>query len=111
MPDLTFHSIKKRRIKLRALVIYDSTGKIYTILYGEETVPQGLTCMFVDVPEGAQLERIDVTAPDNPQPVFSYLPESDIGRLKHKVAELTEDLTTTQLALTELFETMGGGVE
>ena len=32
---------------MKALVIYDSTGRIWNIIYGEETVPQGLTSMFV----------------------------------------------------------------
>ena len=64
---------------MRALVIYDSTGRIWSIIYGEEDLPQGLRCMWVDIPDGAQLDHINVTDADNPQPVFSYLPESDIG--------------------------------
>ena len=89
---------------MKALVIYDLTGRVWQIIYGEDTVPQGLTAMFVDIPEGAQLERIDVTDPDHPKPVYSYLPESDIGRLQQKVTELEEELTNTQLALVELYE-------
>lgn len=72
---------------MKALVIYDSTGRIWNIVYGEETAPQGLTCMWVDIPEGAVLERIDVTDAEHPEAVFSYLPESDIGRLQAKVVE------------------------
>lgn len=89
---------------MRALVIYDSTGRIWNIIYGEETVPQGLTAMFVDIPDGAVLNHIDVTNPANPQPVFDYLPESDIGRLQKQVAELEAQLTETQLALCEQYE-------
>lgn len=70
---------------MKALVIYDSTGRIWNIIYGEETVPQGLTCMWVDIPDGAQLERIDVTNPDDPHPVFNYLPDSDIGKLQKQM--------------------------
>lgn len=89
---------------MKALVIYDSTGRIWNIIYGEETVPQGLTAMFVDIPDGAILDRIDVTDPENPKPVFSYLPESDIGRLQKQVADLETQLTETQLALCEQYE-------
>ena len=64
--------------------------------------------MFVDIPDGAQMERIDVTDPKTPKPVFSYLPETDIGRIQKKVADLEEELTDTQLALVELYE--GGEV-
>lgn len=70
---------------MKALVIYDSTGRIWNIVYGEETAPQGLTCMFVDIPDGAQLTEIDVTNPDDPKPVFSYLPDSNIGKLQKQM--------------------------
>lgn len=96
---------------MKALVIYDSTGRIWNIVYGEETAPQGLTCMWVDIPEGAVLERIDVTDAEHPEAVFSYLPESDIGRLQAKVVEqegeivcLQVQLTDTQMALCEQYE-------
>ena len=46
---------------MKALVIYDVTGRIWSIIYGEETLPQGLRCMWVDIPDGAQLNYIDVT--------------------------------------------------
>lgn len=77
---------------MKALVIYDSTGKVWQIIYGAEEVPQGITCMWVDIPDGGVLERIDVTDPENPQPVFSYLPESDIGRLQKQVTALEKKM-------------------
>ncbi len=89
---------------MKALIIYDLTGRIWNILYGEEAVPQGLPAMFADIPDGARLERVDVTDPENPKPVFSYLPESDIGRLWKRTAELEEGLTSIQLALAEQYE-------
>ena len=57
---------------MKALVIYDDTGRIWTIMYGEERVPQGLQCMWVDIPDGARLDHIDVTNAGNPQPVFVF---------------------------------------
>lgn len=89
---------------MKALVIYDSTGKIWSIFYGEDQVPQGLLALFVDIPDGGQLERIDVTNPDDPKPVFTYLPESDIGKLQNRVTDLENQLTEAQLALTEQYE-------
>ena len=90
---------------MKALVIYDTTGKIWSIIYGEQKAPQGLLSMFVDVPDGATLDKIDVTDSENPKPVFNYLPESDIGRLKKQVTDLEDQLTEAQLALTEQYET------
>ena len=87
---------------MKALVIYDLTGKIWNIVYGEEIAPQGLTCMWVDIPDGAQLERIDVTNPDNPHPVFNYLPESDIGKLQKEIDQLKSRSTELENRSAEL---------
>ena len=73
---------------MKALVIYDLTGRIWNIIYCEEAVPQGLTSMWVDIPDGAQLERIDLKNPEEPKAIFSYLPESDIGKLQKEVKDL-----------------------
>lgn len=75
---------------MKALVIYDSvTGKIYHIIYGATETPQGIPWMWVDIPDGAILEdTLDLTDPENPQPKFSYKPESDIGRLQNEMAEV-----------------------
>lgn len=77
---------------MKALVIYDSTGKIYLIQYGATNVPQGIPSMWVDIPDGAALDRMDVTDVSNPKPVFTYLPESDIGRLQIKVEQLSRQM-------------------
>lgn len=77
---------------MKALVIYDTTGKIWSVTYGLTEAPQGLLCMFVDMPDGAMLEYIDVTDKTNPKPVFSYLPESDIGKMQKQVKKLTDRL-------------------
>lgn len=78
---------------MKSLVLYDNTGKIYLIMHGEDTAPQGIPSLFVDIPDGAILKYIDVTDQENPKPVFDYLPDSDIGRLQHQVADL-ESITT-----------------
>lgn len=87
---------------MKALVIYDLTGRIWNIIYGEETVPQGLTCMWVDIPEGAQIQRVDVTNPDDPKAVFTYLPESDISKLQDKVKEQAEEIKSLRATVDTL---------
>lgn len=56
----------------RVLVIHDATGKIWNTVYGTEDVPPGVPSLFVDIPEGATLERIDMSNPNRPEPVFTY---------------------------------------
>lgn len=76
----------------KALVIYDATGRIWSINYGVEEAPQGVPALFVDVSDGASLNRIDVTDPANPVAVFDYLPESDLGRVQKAVAAMAENV-------------------
>jgi hypothetical protein len=84
---------KKENLNMnKALVIYDSTGKIWNIAYGDVTAPQGLLYLYVDIPTDAELLRIDVTDAKNPKPVFNYAPETDLGKLQKEVAGLTERL-------------------
>lgn len=90
---------------MKSLVIYDSTGRIWLIAHGEETAPQGLLCMFVDIPDGATLTRIDVTDLENPQPVFDYLPETDIGRLQKSMKKLEESASVIATATGIVAET------
>lgn len=90
---------------MKTLVIYDLTGKIWLMAHGETEAPQGVLCMFVDIPEGAVLTKIDVTDVDNPQPVFEYLPDTDIGRLQKTVKALEEGATVNTLAAVIVAET------
>ena len=109
MPSLNHYAkniIKQQLDKIgennEGVSIYDTTGKIWSVTYGITETPQGLLCMFVDMPDGAMLEYIDVTDSKNPKPVFSYLPESDIGKLQKKVNELqaaNEELSSTMDSL------------
>ena len=89
---------------MRALVIYDLTGRVWAITYGESSMPQGIFSMFVEIPAGMQLAKIDVSDLENPRPVFTDLPESDIGKLRRKIESLETQLTEAQLALTEQHE-------
>lgn len=105
---------------MEAIILYDLTGKIWHIIYGTSEIPQGIPCVKADIPEGAQIERIDLTDPENPHPVFRHLPETDYGKMKtqlsnvqsqltaqsEKFQALEEELLNTQLALTELYEGM-----
>lgn len=79
---------------MKTLVIYDLTGKIWLMAHGETEVPPGVLSMFVDIPDGAILTRIDTTDKENPQPVFEYLPDTDIGRLQKAVKVLEEENTS-----------------
>lgn len=84
---------------MNSLVIYDSNGRIYSIIYGatKEDVPVGLQSMWVVIPDGSILRNIDVSDPKNPKPVFdTYLNvnlqdiREDIKEVDNKVQQLSE---------------------
>ena len=84
---------------MNSLVIYDSKGRIYSIIYGgtEEDVPMGLQYIWVVIPDGSILRNIDVSDPKNPKPIFdTYLNvnlqdiREDIEKVDNKVKQLSE---------------------
>lgn len=85
---------------MNSLVIYDSNGRIYSIIYGatEEDVPIGLRSMWVIIPDGTILRNIDVSDPDEPKPVFdTYLNvnltdiRNDITRVDNELKQIVGD--------------------
>lgn len=73
----------------RALIIYDNTGKIWSIVYGAQEIPQGLQSMWVDIPQNAVLDRIDM---ETGEPVFTYLPETELGQLQLEMKQVSDEL-------------------
>ena len=90
---------------MKTLVIYDLTGKIWLMAHGETEVPPGVLSMFVDIPDGATLTKIDVTDTENPQPVFEYLPDTDIGRLQKSMKQLEKSASVIATASSIVAET------
>lgn len=119
----------------RALVIYDTTGKVIATYFGADTddAPEGIPYTWVDIPENAILSKIDI---ETGLPVFDYLPDSIMGvmqnrlnkietRTEEQVSQMINDLGNTngavnensvdildvQMAVAELYEMLIGGEE
>ena len=58
---------------MKILVIYDVSGQIWGIVYGEDKELVGLKNMAIEVPNGYDVERINVDNTEDPQPVFRKL--------------------------------------
>ena len=57
---------------MKSLIIYDTTGTIWSVIHGQDTVPAGVLGLVVAIPDGATITSIDVSNPGNPQPVYQY---------------------------------------
>ena len=114
----------------KVLVMYDLSGKVWNIVYGATEVPAGIPCIWVDMPENAQIESVD---PVTKEVKFYYLPETDLGQLQKQMRDLTskvdqdalktnsdisnlynntgvqrKDITNLQIAITEVYEALLG---
>lgn len=82
---------------MKYLIFFDNTGNIYFSITVDEA-PQGLERFVFDLPEGVQLEKMDMTDSNNPVPVYTEHKEgytidkanSDIEALQEAIAGLYE---------------------
>lgn len=72
-----------------ALVIYDLTGKVLAVYFGETEVPQGIPYMFVDIPEGESIVKVDLSDPKNPVAVLSGENKTDLTKLQEELERIT----------------------
>ena len=84
---------------MQTLIIYDNTGMIWNITYGQYVLPEGLTATIMDVPEGSQVQSVDVSG-ETPKLVFAALPENDIVAMKAQMNSLREENNFLNTALT-----------
>lgn len=89
---------------MQTLIIHDKTGMIWNITYGQYVLPEGLTAVLMDVPEGSQIQSIDVSG-DKPKLVFAALPENDIQAMKAEMNALRTENAFMSTALTFAAET------
>lgn len=89
---------------MQTLIIYDNTGMIWNITYGQYVIPEGLTARIMDVPEGSQVQSIDVSGAE-PKLVFAALPENDIQAMKAEMKHLKTENANMSMALTVAAET------
>lgn len=93
---------------MKALVIYDSTGIIYNIIYGREDIPEGLesSAIIVEIPTDMRLLSIDVTDPKNPKPIFDVQPGTAVAMLKEEMASNKADTDASINMLTETMDSL-----
>lgn len=81
------------------LIIYDTTGKI--LLQGGNYEPVGVNFMRVTIPNGKRLVAIDVSDPENHQPILTDIPKPYANQLEDRIV-LVEGVLNEML--------LGGGL-
>ena len=100
---------------MQTLVIYDNTGKIYYQVSGDVQEPSGIPYIWVEIPEGNLLKKINTTVTPH-EPVFSNVMGIDMDtctleQLKsYQIAKSKENLET-YLSANPIRSTCHGEVE
>lgn len=55
---------------MNAIILYDATGRVYSILYGEDNPPKGIPYVIIAAEEAARVSHIDVSDQSNHVPVL-----------------------------------------
>lgn len=79
---------------VKMIVFYDNTGKIYFSMSTNET-PEGLERFVFTIPEGYNIESIDMTDPANPEPLI---------KKKDVPVDYKAELTAIEEAVAEIYE-------
>ena len=62
---------------MKCYVIYDETGSIYAIRYGDsQNIPNELHGIYQNVQDGALIDKVDVSDQKNHKILFTPSPES-----------------------------------
>lgn len=85
---------------MNTLVIYDNSGKIFFQVTGDVQEPDGIPFLWVQVPHGKIVQRIDVSVEPH-EPILSDLPKSEI---ETRVEQAEADNLTTLEAIAEVYE-------
>lgn len=85
---------------MKSLIIYDTTGTIWSVIHGQDTVPAGVLGLVVTIPDGATVAGVDVSDPARPEPVYQYS-ESGVN-LQEEVKELRAMIDDMSLILADV---------
>lgn len=77
---------------MQALVIYDNSGNVWNITYGDSVKPESLAAEHLEIPDGHQLTGVDLSDPNDPKPVFESIPASDYTKLLNQIGDVENKL-------------------
>ena len=86
---------------MKGIVYYNSKGKIFDIVWGEDVEPDeegGIPFLKIDVPMGAVISEVDLSK-SPPVIKFSKYPEDDYDLLNKKVDTTVKDLDSAQSSI------------
>jgi len=86
---------------MKAVIIYDNSGTVVAILYGMETVPDGVQGILVNLREGETItgNTLDLADPDNPRIETSWV---DMESLEAALAKVQKEVADINAVLADL---------
>lgn len=80
---------------MKALAIFDETGTILALRYGDDQyVPKNIRCVNQEIPDGASIDGVDISNPNEPTILFTPSRENN---LEKQVTELIAQVAYLQM--------------
>lgn len=90
---------------MRAVIIYDNSGEIHAIKYGELNLPVGLRAISADIPE-----NVDTVRMEGDKPVFDYLSSAPLDHYNEQLASMTAQLENAKNAVNSFVQILSENI-
>lgn len=75
---------------MKTTIIYDKSGHIWNVTYGDSILPQGLNSFQTDLPDNTQLTGVEIAADGTVTPKYESMPLSDWQAIQKAIDDAKE---------------------
>lgn len=76
---------------MKATIIFDKAGNVWTTTYGEGLVPEGLSAVQIDVPANAQITGVEIGENGTITPKYESMPLSDWQMIQKAIDDANKE--------------------
>ena len=73
---------------MKTTIIYDNSGHIWNVTYGDSMLPQGLNSFQTDLPDNTQLTGVEIADNGTVTPKYDSMPASDLLQLQKAIDDV-----------------------
>lgn len=85
---------------MKTTIIYDKSGHIWNVTYGDSILPQGLNSFQTDLPDNTQLTGVEIAADGTVTPKYDSMPASDLLQLQKAIDDAKQETLAQVSSLT-----------
>ena len=85
---------------MKTTIIYDKSGHIWNVTYGDSMLPQGLNSFQTDLPDNAQLTGVEIAEDGTVTPKYESMPASDWLQIQKAIDDAKQEALAQVSSLT-----------